>query len=499
MPVKKVLIVLGVLLVCLVVWRLAVATPFLGALIPAGSLQSSATTGNYVTLPPDYPAITVTMPAKGTAPGLLFVAPFTSTVFATGHPLGRLIMLDNTGQPVYYRDMPNGLAMDFKVLPDGTLSYFDWNRQLWQIMDNSYRPIATVKPGNGLKAADEHELQRLKNGHYLIMADQDKKIDMSKVVAGGKPNTDVSWQVIQEVDAAGTVYFSWSVLDHAPLTDTNQSLTTPPVDYSHCNAVEPDTDGNLLLSCRHLDSITKINRATGAIMWHLGGRENNFTFTLGAGLPITETLNFNWQHDIRRQPNGDITLFDNHDGPGPLVSRVLEYKLDEQHLTATLVRALHHSPNTYSNAMGDGQRLPNGDTLVGWGLNTGPALTEFRPDGTMVLDMRFGNSLVSYRAFRFPWTGHPTWPPALVVQPSQTGLQLAFSWNGATDVASYRVYGGNSSPPTTLLGTAPKAGFETSVQLSGAQAAYGYYEVVPLDPKGQAGAASNVARNTRAQ
>ncbi len=200
MPVKRVLIVLGLLVLCLVVWRLAVATPFLGALIPAGSLPSSATAGNYVTLPPDYPAITVTTPAKGAAPGLLFVAPFTSTVFATGHPLGRLIMLDDTGQPVYYQDTPDSLAMDFKVQPDGTLSYFDWTRQLWQIMDNSYRVVATVKPGNGLKDADAHELQRLKNGHYLIMADQDKVIDMSKVVAGGKPNTDVSWQVIQEVE-----------------------------------------------------------------------------------------------------------------------------------------------------------------------------------------------------------------------------------------------------------------------------------------------------------
>ncbi len=76
---------------------------------------------------------------------------------------------------------------------------------------------------------------------------------------------------------------------------------------------------------------------------------------------------------------------------------------------------------------------------------------------------------------------------------------MACSWNGATDVTSYRVYGGNASPPTTLLGTAPKAGFETSVNLSGAQASYGYYQVVPVDGKGQAGLASNVAGNTRAQ
>ncbi len=74
--------------------------------------------------------------------------------------------------------------------------------------------------------------------------------------------------------------------------------------------------------------------------------------------------------------------------------------------------------------MGNGQRLPNGDTLVGWGLNTDRALTKFRADGSMALDVRFGNSLVSYRAFRFPWTGHPTWPPALVLHAIRGGDQV---------------------------------------------------------------------------
>ncbi len=297
MTTKKWLLFPGLFLVCLALWRLALAGACIGSVIPTDTLPSSAATGNYATLPPDCPAITLTTPANGTAPGLLFLAPFTTTVFGTGHPLGRLLMLDDTGQPVYYQTTPNSLAMDFKVLSDGTLSYFDWARQLWQIMDDSYRPIATVKPGNGLKAADMHELQRLRNGHYVIMADESRVLDMSKVVKGGHPDAEVSSQVIQEVDVSGTVYFSWSVLDHIPLTDTNELLTGSPIDFSHCNALEEDTDGNLLLSCRHFDSIIKINRATGAIMWHLGGRENNFRFARGAGVPITEPLDFNWQHD----------------------------------------------------------------------------------------------------------------------------------------------------------------------------------------------------------
>ncbi len=147
--------------------------------------------------------------------------------------------------------------------------------------------------------------------------------------------------------------------------------------------------------------------------------------------------------------------------------------------------ALHHSPDTYSNAMGNAQRLPNGNTLVGWGMDTGPDLTEYHPDGSMALEMVFGSYLDNYRAFRFPWTGHPTWPPALVVQPAGSGIKLAFSWNGATGVASYRVYAGNTLPPGTLLGAAPKAGFETTTVLQGTQATYCYYQVVPIDAHGR--------------
>lgn len=476
------------------------------ASIPTGDPQSASATGNYVTLPADFPAITVTAPANDTAPGLLFAATFIPTAFGKGERTSYLLILEDTGQPVYYQRLPNDLALDFKVLSDGTLSYFDSTRNLWVIMDDSYREMATVRPGNGLNAADPHELQLLENGHYLIMADQLVTIDMSKRVPGGLTQTPVLQQIVQEVDVAGMVYFNWPILKYVPLTDTNQSLTEPTISpgqgsikvpvvgYSHCNAIEVDTDGNLLLCCRGLDSIIKINRANGAIMWRLGGKANNFRFALGPGVPITEPVHFYYQHDIRRLPNGNITLFDNHSNPGPQHSRALEYELDEQNLTATLVRALHHSPDTYSRALGNVQTLPNGNRMVGWGLNAEHTLTEYHPDGRTAFEMHFGNRLISYRALRFPWHGHPAWPPAMVLQPANNVLNLIVSWNGATDVVGYRIFGGASSPDT-LLGTEARTGFETRVALQGAQASYRYYQVVPVDLQGQPMQASDWAEN----
>jgi hypothetical protein len=457
---------------------------------PSSTARSAAGTGSYVTVPADFPTISVTTPASSTAPGLVFVAPFLSAPSA----LGYLLMLDNSGQPVYYQRLPNDYGLDFKVLPDGTLSYLDAAQDDWVIMDSSYHQEAVVKAANGL-TSDGHELQLMNNGHYLIMADQWQTVDMSKMVTGGYTNTQVLQQIIQEVDITGTLYFSWPILSHVPITDTNQPLVAPTIDYSHCNAIDVDSDGNLLLSCRHLSSVIKIAYPSGNILWHLGGVENNFTFALGPGLPASEPLNFYYQHDIRRIPDGDITLFDDHDDNQPQVSRALEYRLDEQHLAATLVRAQHHSPDTYSVAMGNVELLPNEDIMVGWGYNYDQALTEYRPDGSEAFEIQFSSPMISYRSFRFPWIGHPTWPPVLVAQTSASGIKLTFSWNGATDVAAYRIYAGSSSTPTLYLGQQAKTGFETSAQLNGASANYCFYEVVPIDDQGQAGQPSNVVAN----
>src|SRR2546422_8452549 len=48
----------------------------------------------------------------------------------------------------------------------------------------------------------------------------------------------------------------------------------------HGNSIELDSDGNLLLSSRHMSEITKIDRQTGDIIWRMGlnSKHNDFTF-----------------------------------------------------------------------------------------------------------------------------------------------------------------------------------------------------------------------------
>jgi hypothetical protein len=458
---------------------------------PAAAARPTAGPSQFMTVPRDFPGITVTVPANGTAPGDVFVATFGLAPSYSGY----LLILDNNGEPAYYRRLGTGaFAFDFQKLPNGNLSYFDLGRLAFIVLDNTYHEIDAITPGNGYQNIDLHELLLLPNGHYLFLADNLRTVDMSKIVSGGNPQTQVLEQIIQEIDQNKNVVFQWRGLDYLPVTDSTESLTAATIDYMHANAMEVDQDGNLLLSSRNLDEVTKINRATGQVMWRLGGKANQFRFAQGPG--TTDVAQFYHQHDIRRLANGHITLFDNHDGHTPQVSRAVEYALDETTKTATLVRAYHNSPDAYAFALGNVQTLPDGNIFIGWGANLTPSLVEVKPNGSKAFELDFADPLISYRAFRFPWQGLPTWPATLVLQRAGGSMRLTMSWNGATEIASYRVYGGNTSSPSSFLATVPKSGFESSILLQGADAGFCYYRVMPVNTLGRSTLYSQLAFNT---
>ena len=152
-----------------------------------------------------------------------------------------------------------------------------------------------------------------------------------------------------------------------------------------------------------MNEVTKINRTTGDIIWRLGGKNNQFTF-------INDfPYGFTAQHDARRIPNGNITIFDNgffHDFPQ---TRAIEYSLDEVNMTATLVREIISPIGFPSIRTGNIQTLPNGNTLIGWGRSSASStfmVTEHDDNDDIVFQLTTIQSSgfgYSYRAFKYPW------------------------------------------------------------------------------------------------
>lgn len=444
----------------------------------APQIVTAQDTPRYLTLPnsTDFPPIEVTTPASQTADGLIFMAPI--RIDDVTEPY--LIILDNAGEPVYIQKFAPGSFIGnvkpFTVNGKQVLTYFHgtsaapgWVTGKTYVLDEKYQVIDTWDAQNGYQA-ELHDFQLLDNGHAVIAIYNPLEVDMTAY--GGQPDATVLEFVIQELDAERNVVFEWHSDGVIPYTDSYIDLTTALVDYIHGNSVIVDTDGNFLVSARNTSELIKISRTTGQVLWRLGGKGNQFTFTNDSG--------FTAQHDAQRTATGTITLFDNGFWNHPTYSRAVEYEVDEQNKTVTRVWEYRSNPDIYGAIMGSTQRLPNGNTFIGWG--SGPVMTEVAPNGTKVFEARH-ETWSGYRAYRYPWSGTPAIPPALAV----TTTSLAISWNGATDVAAYQIFGGPTPQQHQLLSTVARQGFETVVPLNSLSNASAICSVKirPIDAQGK--------------
>ncbi|MCX7879998.1 MAG: aryl-sulfate sulfotransferase [Ignavibacteria bacterium] len=374
------------------------------------------------TIPSDFPTIIIDS-VRNPAPGYIYIANF-----GLGAERSYLMILDNNGKPIKYKKVPVP-GFDFKMQPNGLItnariiaSYipqgWGWAEAYMEVMDENLNIIDTVQCRGGY-IADFHDFKMLPNGHYLLISYDPQPIDMSKIIPNGNPNAIVLGSIVQELDADKNVVFQWRDWDHIPITDTYSSLEGVALDPVHINAVELDYDGHILISSRHISEITKINRQTGEIIWRLGGKKNMFTF-IGEHEENAPTY-FSYQHDIRRQPDGNVTLYDNGVQHTPKYSRAVEYKLDEDNLTAELVWEYRNEPDIYGETMGSTQRLPNGNTVIGWGGIVSQfyrIVTEVNKKGEIEFELSFPRGaafqMTTYRAYRFPYP--PNLPEARVTK-----------------------------------------------------------------------------------
>ena len=314
-----------------------------------------------------------------------------------------LAIFDKYGIPIFYRKMERNYSHLHK-LPDGNLAYARNTQnapslEKYFLMDSNYEVFDSITCGNGYDL-DMHDILQLEDDHYLVMSYDPQIVDMSQVVPGGQPDATVVGLVIQEVDNEQNVYFQWRSWDHFEITDATSdiSLTADYIDYVHGNAFDFDLDGNILISSRHLDEITKINYTTGDVMWRFGLLAENNQFTI-----LNDPLGFSHQHDVRVLPNGNITIFDNGNLRTPQYSQAIEYQIDEQSMTATRVWYYQHAPSVFGAHTGSHRRQYDNTSLVGWGTHYPLAITEVKMGGSKTFELFLPDLVSSYRSIRSPW------------------------------------------------------------------------------------------------
>ena len=398
--------------------------------------------------PPRVDVLTLTRHATG---GYIFIAPKKERV-VQGGPL----IIDNHGNTVWFMPVDQRGVTDFRLQHYRGRPVLTWwrgkspdNKRVgrYAIYDNTYRLIKYVRPGNNL-SGDMHEFKITPRNTALMTLSHRVRVKSRNVLEGA----------FQEVDIrTGRVLFEWHSVGHVPLTESYYRLPRSPdrtYDYFHINTVELDRDGNYLVSSRNTHTIYKISRATGRVIWRLGGKRSDFT--------LGRDVAFGWQHDFRRHADGTYTMFDNEAAPKlRRQSRGLVLRIDERRKTVTLLHSFVHTPPIVAVDQGNMQKLPNGHYLVGWGHE--PYVTEFGPRGTTLLDLKFGPSfgVDSDRAYKFPWVGRPHAKPDVAVERNN----LFVSWNGATEVRSWQLLGGADKKKLRALFTVPRRSFETRIPL----------------------------------
>ena len=168
--------------------------------------------------------LTVTTPPQsGAAPGDLFLAPYQGS--GTPGPM----IVNQQGHLLWFHPLPPHLiATNFQVQSyEGQPVLTWWQGHVLQvgfgegedvIYDSSYRPLATIRAGNGYHA-DLHEIRLTPQGTAWI--DAFDPIHMSLASVHGSAGGVLTDSVIQQIDVkTGLVMWEWHALGHIALGES---------------------------------------------------------------------------------------------------------------------------------------------------------------------------------------------------------------------------------------------------------------------------------------
>ncbi len=336
---------------------------------------------------------------------------------------------DLAGNIIWYYQMDSGyFAFPIKLLPNGHMLVVlngpsEEIREV-DLAGNVFFRLTVPDVDKAVAAASlpfvvanfHHDIQKLSNGHYLILMNFVQNITntpgFSQVIA----DAILDWDPVKK-----GIAWSWSTLDHLPLTHAPVSTN----DWTHANALvySPD-DGNIVLSMRNQNWVIKINyqdgTGDGKILWHLGpggdfklpAGQDPLEWNYGQHYPTFVSPNTSGIIQLMVFNNGNQRMVDGSDDqcgtPGQIAcySSVPLYQLNETTREASVVSEINLNP-AFSFCCGDAQVLPNGNIEydVAFDVNT-PGVShieEVVPGSTpqLVWQMDAASGIV-YRGFRIP-------------------------------------------------------------------------------------------------
>lgn len=315
-----------------------------------------------------------------------------------------LIALDNQCYPVWYQRLVGYHGYGLAMAENGNLIYKRQNNSTYLVDNVEIFPDGSENRyiiGESNPADDVHDVIYNNSQSYINL---NIKWKYTQIYTNGTMG-DLLYSFIESSNGqiifdASNYYTLNDVLDPiwvcsaspASLGINNPNYT----ELDHGNSIAMTNDGNIIYNSRNTSSALKINPNTGQVIWQLGGVRNQFTFVNDPLAP------FMYEHFVRQLPNGNYILFDNGTTQRNF-SRVVEYKLDEQNKTATLVWQFIDPRMIFAQYMGNGERLEDGNTVINYGtlaMKKYPQVEEVNYNGDVVNQIFFADNWYTYRAFK---------------------------------------------------------------------------------------------------
>ena len=245
------------------------------------------------------------------------------------------------------------------------------------------------KSSAALGGAAHHDVIATPQNTLIFLQQETREFDGGPLVGD---------RIVEWNPETGTVTPRWSVHDfYSP--DTSWGIHSGREDWTHANSLSIGPHGNIILSLNWLDQVISIAPNWAKVEWRLGGYGSDFA--------VDPAAEFMGQHTAQMTSESRVLLFDNgrDKSNGDLRSRGLEISLDSVKHLAKLVWQFYPTPAINAPYVGSARRLPNGNTIVQFGLSagmfdlaTGPvAAYEVTPSGRTVAAIMLPDVFLSYR------------------------------------------------------------------------------------------------------
>ena len=280
------------------------------AIGPGGRVASapqSAATGE---LPPTLQALHLTGTGAPTA-GYTLVVPLLPDTSVTAD--GFVVAFDRLGVIRWYHRFPGAWPVEAKQQLNGHITVFVGRSYGWQPAVGAF---VELTPGGDVERTFAVASGYFTDPHELLLSFRDTALTAAHLIGydvqtfdlssvGGPSQARFAVHTIERHDAAGALTFRWSAGSLFSIRDW--PLPNPNAfDLEHPSSLTIDADGGYVVSFQGMDEVTKIDSTTGAIVWRLGGRHNQFEIR-------DDPMNgFLGQHDVQVLPNGNLLMLDDH-------------------------------------------------------------------------------------------------------------------------------------------------------------------------------------------